>query len=151
MKPQRKDAGGRKSEQHPNHLQPKPSPVQSAVGSAGQNSDSTATSEHARTDFKPSPKSPSARNQPLGLNVSLIDGHDSNAIFCTISNYTRLLHWISLAPRHVSFKFCLDFFGNCFVHVFQLVLSSFSVVRNGLLRTQKLKYCAENSLLLKVL
>ena len=29
MNPQKKDAGGRKSEQHPNHPQPKPSPVQS--------------------------------------------------------------------------------------------------------------------------
>ena len=34
MKLQRKNAGGRKSEQHPHHPQLKPSPVQSAIGSA---------------------------------------------------------------------------------------------------------------------
>ena len=54
MKPQRKDAGGRKSMQHPSHPQPKFSPVRSAVGSAHQESDSTATNEHARTDHEPS-------------------------------------------------------------------------------------------------
>ena len=32
MKPQRKNAGGRKSEQHPYHPYPKPSSVQSAEG-----------------------------------------------------------------------------------------------------------------------
>ena len=55
MKPQRKDAGGRESEQHPNDRQPKPSSVQSAGGSAHQESDSTATNEHAGTDHQPSP------------------------------------------------------------------------------------------------
>ena len=55
MKPQRKDAGGRKSVQRPYHPHPKPSPVQSAVRSAHQNLDSTATNEHARTDHLPSP------------------------------------------------------------------------------------------------
>ena len=55
MKPQRKDAGGRKSEQHSNNPQPKPSSLQSAVGCAHQDSDSTATSERARTDHQPSP------------------------------------------------------------------------------------------------
>ena len=62
MKPQRKDAGGRKNEQHPNHYQPKPSPVQSAEGSVHQVSDSTATNECARTDHQSSQKSLSAWN-----------------------------------------------------------------------------------------
>ena len=48
MKPQRKNEGGRKSEQHPYHLQPKSSSVQSAVGCAHQDSASTATNECAR-------------------------------------------------------------------------------------------------------
>ena len=39
MKSHRKDAGGRKTEQHPNHPQPKLSSVQSAVGCALQESD----------------------------------------------------------------------------------------------------------------
>ena len=50
MKLQRKNAGGRESVQHLNHLQPKPSSVQSAVRSAHQESDSTATNEDAGTD-----------------------------------------------------------------------------------------------------
>ena len=54
MKPQRKDAGGRKSVQHPNYLQPKFSPVQKAVGCGHQEPDSTATNEHAKTDHQPS-------------------------------------------------------------------------------------------------
>ena len=54
MKLQRKDEGGRKIKQHPNHPQPKPSPVQSALGSAHQESDSTATNMHARIDHQPS-------------------------------------------------------------------------------------------------
>ena len=61
MKPQRKHGGSRKSEQHPSHPRPKPSPVQGAVRSAHQNSDSTATSEHARTDHQPSPTPPLRR------------------------------------------------------------------------------------------
>ena len=48
IKPQRKNAGGRKSEQHPYHPHPKPSSVQSAVGGAHQESVSTATNEHLR-------------------------------------------------------------------------------------------------------
>ena len=56
MKPQRKDAGGRENMQHPNHPQPKPSPVQSAVSSVHQESDCSATNEHARTDHQPSKK-----------------------------------------------------------------------------------------------
>ena len=48
MKPQSKDAGGRKSEQHTHHPQPNPSSVQSAVGCAHQDSASTATNECAR-------------------------------------------------------------------------------------------------------
>ena len=42
MQLQRKDAGGRKSEQPPNHPEPKPLPVQSAEGFGRQESDSTA-------------------------------------------------------------------------------------------------------------
>ena len=53
--PQRKEAGGRKSEQHPNHPQLKPSFVQRAVGSVYHASDSTAISEHETTDHQPSP------------------------------------------------------------------------------------------------
>ena len=64
MKQQRKDAGSRKSEQHPNHPEPKPSSVQSVVGSALQESDTTATNKRARTDLQPSQKSLSVRNQP---------------------------------------------------------------------------------------
>ena len=49
MKPQSKDAGGRKSEQHPNHPQPKPSSVD-----VQQESDSTTINVHAGTDRQPS-------------------------------------------------------------------------------------------------
>ena len=42
-KPQRKNAGGRMSKQHPYHPHPKPSSVQSVVGGAHQESVSTAT------------------------------------------------------------------------------------------------------------
>ena len=52
---------GRRSGQPPNHPQPKPLPVQSARGSAHQESDSTATNEHAKTDHQ-LPKSSSAMN-----------------------------------------------------------------------------------------
>ena len=45
MKPQRKNAGGRKSEQHPSHPPSEPSSVQSAVGGALQEPDSTATND----------------------------------------------------------------------------------------------------------
>ena len=64
MKPQRKDAGGRKSEQHPYHPHPKPSSVQSAAGCAHQETVSTATNERARTDHRPSQQSSSAWNEP---------------------------------------------------------------------------------------
>ena len=57
MKPQRKNTGGRETEQHLNHPQPKPSSVQSAAGCAHQESDSTAKNEHARIDFN-LPKNP---------------------------------------------------------------------------------------------
>ena len=57
MKPQRKIAGGRKSEQHLNHPQPTPSPVQSAVGSGRQESDAIATNKHARIDHQLSKQS----------------------------------------------------------------------------------------------
>ena len=64
IKPQRKNAGGRKSEQHPYHPHPKPSSVQSAVGGVHQESVSTATNEHARIDHQPSQQSSSARKEP---------------------------------------------------------------------------------------
>ena len=54
IKPQRKNAGGRKSKQHPYHPHPKPSSVQSAVSGAHQESVSTATKKHARIDHQPS-------------------------------------------------------------------------------------------------
>ena len=60
IKPQRKNAGGRKSEQHLNHPQPKPSSVQSAVGCAHQESDTIATNERAKTHHQPSQQSSSA-------------------------------------------------------------------------------------------
>ena len=66
-KPRRKDAVGRKSEQHPNHPQPKPSSVQSAVGCVHRESDSSATNEHAKTDHQTFSKSLTARNQPSNL------------------------------------------------------------------------------------
>ena len=40
--------------QHPNPPQPKSSPVQEAVGSEHQESDSIATNGHERTDHQPS-------------------------------------------------------------------------------------------------
>ena len=61
MKPQRKNAEGRQSEQklyHPHH---KPSSVQSAVGGAHQESVSKATNEHARIDHQPSKQSSSSQ------------------------------------------------------------------------------------------
>ena len=54
MKPQRKYAGGRKREQHPNHPQPKPSPVQSSVRSAHRELNFAATNKHAKIDHQPS-------------------------------------------------------------------------------------------------
>ena len=59
-----KNVGGRKSEQHPYHSHPKPSSVQSAVGGAHQECDSTATNEHTKIDHQPSQQSPFARNEP---------------------------------------------------------------------------------------
>ena len=56
MKPQRRDAGARNSEQTSNHPQSKPSSARSAVGSVHQEPDSTATNKHARTDHQPSQK-----------------------------------------------------------------------------------------------
>ena len=66
IKPQRKNAGGKKSE-HPIHPHPKPSSVRSAVGVVHQESVSTATNEHARIDNKPSQQFWSARNEPSSL------------------------------------------------------------------------------------
>ena len=64
IKPQRRNAGGRESEQHSYHPQPKPSSVQSAVECVHQESVSTATSERTRFDHQPPQKSSSARNEP---------------------------------------------------------------------------------------
>ena len=73
MKPQRKDAGGRKSEQHPNHQSyPKPSYVQSAIGSAHLESDSTANNEHARTDHQSLKKILVYGNHPSSQSSSLL-------------------------------------------------------------------------------
>ena len=60
MKPQRRNPGDvRKSEQHPNHPNPKPSSVQSAVGDAHQELVSTATNDYARIERQPSQDSSS--------------------------------------------------------------------------------------------
>ena len=64
IKPQRRNAEGKKSEQHPYHPQPKPSSAQSAVGDAHQKSVSTPTIEHTKIDHQPSQQSSSARNDP---------------------------------------------------------------------------------------
>ena len=85
MKPQRKVAGGRKSVQHPNHPQPKPSSVQSAVGCAHQESVSTATNERAKIDHQPSQKSSSARNEPsmcYRVHLCYYVAHDTMYIIC---------------------------------------------------------------------
>ena len=52
--PQRKGAGGRQSEQPPNYHHPKLFVIYSAVGSAHQELDATATNEHVRTYHQPS-------------------------------------------------------------------------------------------------
>ena len=54
VKPQTRDSASRKSEQYPDHPQPKPSHVQNASESAHQESDSTVTNQHVRTDHLPS-------------------------------------------------------------------------------------------------
>ena len=64
MKPQRKNSRGRKSKQQPYHPHPKPSFVQSAVGSVHQESVSASTNEYARINHQPSQQSSSARNEP---------------------------------------------------------------------------------------
>ena len=53
-KAQKRDAGSRKSEQPPNDPLLKPLPVQRALGSAHQQSDSAAPSGLARDDPRPS-------------------------------------------------------------------------------------------------
>ena len=58
LEPQRKNAGGRKSERHPYHPHPKPH----------QESECTVTNERTRIDHQPSPqKSSSARSEPSSL------------------------------------------------------------------------------------
>ena len=57
---QRTDTSGR-SEQSPNHPQPKPLPVHSAAGSTHQQSDSTASSGHAKVTLN-LPKASLVRN-----------------------------------------------------------------------------------------
>ena len=64
QKKKKKNAGGRKSVQHPYHPHSKPSSVQNAVGGSHQESVSTATKEHARIDHQPSQQSSSAKNEP---------------------------------------------------------------------------------------
>ena len=81
IKLQRKNAGGRKSQQHPYHPHPKPSSVQSTVGGAHQESVSIATNEHERIDHQASQQFSSARNKPLSLDV-----HNNRTKF--------QLHWI---------------------------------------------------------
>ena len=78
MKLQRKDAGGRKSGQHPNHPQSEPSPVQSAVGSAHQEADSTATKEHAKKDhhLSYSPRVPGISQHQYDDDVSFLADED---------------------------------------------------------------------------
>ena len=75
MRPQRKGAEGRKSEQHPYHPHPKPSSVQRALGCAHQESVSTATNENAKTDHQPSQKSSSARNEPSSSYITHATRH----------------------------------------------------------------------------
>ena len=63
VKPQRKNAGGRQSEQHPYHPHPKRSSVQSAVGDGHRESVSTATNEHAKIDHQNLPNNPRLRGK----------------------------------------------------------------------------------------
>ena len=107
MKPQRKDAAGRNCE-HPNHPQPKPSPVQSSIGSVHQESDFTAVSKNAKTDHQPSPKSLSARNQPSSVRVQgsgyrLGSGLADNSMGLRDNSMdqhcTLILHWICRSMR----------------------------------------------------
>ena len=89
MKLQRKDAGGRKSEQHPSHPHPKPSSVQGAVECVHQKSDSTATNECARLDHQSSPESSSAGNQPSLFLSSVVHWCTVRCIFhvwCCVDN-----------------------------------------------------------------
>ena len=65
IKPQRKEAGGRKSEQPPNHHQPQPLTVSSALGFAHQESGSAATNKPARTEHQPLQKPSSVSNQHI--------------------------------------------------------------------------------------
>ena len=69
LKPQKKNAGGRKSE-HPIHPHPKRSSVQSVVGDAHQESVSTAANDDARLDHQSSQQSSSARNEPSSVALS---------------------------------------------------------------------------------
>ena len=88
FKPQRKNAGGRKSEQRPYHPCPEPSSVQSAVGGAHQESVSTATNERARIDHQPSQQSSSARNELSGLVCVYLD-----SALKTKCNFKRERFW----------------------------------------------------------
>ena len=64
MRPQMKNAGGRKSRQQPYHPQSKPSSAESAVVCVHQEAVSTATNECARIDHQPLSKSLFVRNDP---------------------------------------------------------------------------------------
>ena len=99
MNPKRKDEGGRKSVQHPYHPQPKPSSVQSAVGSALQDSDSTATNEHARTDHHLS--------QILVCEefiITIVSLHyNLHRFFCYFTKQIKFRHQLILRYRHNPF------------------------------------------------
>ena len=99
IKPQRKNAGGRKSEQHPYHPHPKPLSVQSAVRVAHQESVSTATNEHARIDHRPSQQSLSARNEPSSQWSSMKQQAVATTIYlklCVTSKEQRYISAVTL-------------------------------------------------------
>ena len=62
MKLQQKDRGGRKSQQRTNYPQPKPSPFQSAVGSARRESDSIMSMRELTTKL---PKLPISKKSAI--------------------------------------------------------------------------------------
>ena len=102
MKPQRKIAGGRKSEQHYYDPQPKPSSVQIAVGCSHQKSVSTATNERARIDYQLSPKSSSARNAQLSS--SYLTRSWMNLVSCqhhALHDHGWVLYYVSIMPYTV--------------------------------------------------
>ena len=71
MKPQKKNAGGRKRQQHSYHPHPKLSSVRSARGVAHQESVSTATNKRAKIDHQPFQQWSSVMNEPLSQPVNM--------------------------------------------------------------------------------